>query len=133
MTKTCTVCDQRHYAKGFCQRHYLRNHRHGSPLGGDPLIGKSRRERFWTRVVMTDECWLWTGAKTTAGYGSLGMGNRRTGYAHRYAYSILVGPVPDGLELDHLCRVRHCVRPDHLEPVTGFENKRRAHQRAVLL
>lgn len=74
-------------------------------------------ERFWSKVNKTEECWLWTAAVDKAGYGR--FGDR---YAHRYVYELKVGPVPQGLQIDHLCRVRHCVNPDHLEPVTQREN-----------
>jgi HNH endonuclease len=76
---------------------------------------------FWSKVERgaPGECWLWTGA-TTKGYGRF----RGTG-AHRFAYELLVGPIPQGLQLDHLCRVRNCVNPEHLEPVTCQENLRR--------
>jgi hypothetical protein len=58
-------------------------------------------------------CWLWLGAVTPGGYARL-----RDGYAHRMSYEIHVGPIPPGLQLDHLCRVRSCVNPAHLEAVT---------------
>ena len=80
-------------------------------------------ERFWDHVEKTTECWLWTG-KTADGYGQFGLGRRIQGliYAHRFAYEQRHGPIPEGLELDHLCRVRHCVNPAHLEAVTHREN-----------
>jgi hypothetical protein len=80
--------------------------------------------RFWSRVVKTESCWLWTGA-LSGGYGHCRItldGASRARGAHRVAYELLVGPVPDGFELDHLCRVKHCVNPAHLEPVTHREN-----------
>lgn len=87
------------------------------------------QERFWEKVNKTDTCWLWTGATHSAGYGVINMcggGEKsRLGYAHRLSYEWLVGPIPSGLHIDHLCRVRNCVRPDHLEPVTMEENIRR--------
>lgn len=81
-------------------------------------------QRFWAKVDPTGPCWLWTAGVDGTGYGQLKVG-KRTLKAHRFAYELLVGPVPDGLELDHLCRVRHCVNPGHLEPVTHAENCRR--------
>lgn len=84
----------------------------------------SVEERFWAKVKKTDTCWLWTGS-CTAGYGQFGIGGRKKMRVHRYAYELLVGPIPEGLVLDHLCRVRNCVNPDHLEPVTDRENRAR--------
>lgn len=81
-------------------------------------------ERFWAKVVPTGFCWLWEGAKSKSGHGNFVLESKVTA-AHRYAYSILVGEIPDGLHIDHLCRVRNCVNPDHLEPVTPQENVRR--------
>jgi hypothetical protein len=67
-------------------------------------------------------CWLWTGATgNPGGYGNVGFQGSTRG-AHRVVYELLVGPVPDGLVLDHLCRNRPCVNPDHLRPVTQLEN-----------
>lgn len=79
-------------------------------------------ERFWHYVEITPSCWLWTAA-ITDGYGSIHSSYlRRNLRAHRFAYELLVGPIPVGLQLDHLCRVRRCVNPAHLEPVTAREN-----------
>lgn len=72
----------------------------------------------WDLVDKTGECWLWQGAVNHDGY-AMDSDKRRV---HRLTYEALVGPIPPGLVLDHLCRVRHCVRPDHLEPVTQAEN-----------
>lgn len=82
-------------------------------------------ERFLAKVTVSDTgCHLWTGATMTNGYGRFG-GEGRAVLAHRWAYEHFIGPIPEGLELDHLCRVRNCVNPFHLEPVTGAENRRR--------
>lgn len=70
-------------------------------------------------------CWLWTGSLDRHGYGSFGV-RRHTTRAHRYAYELLVGPIPEGLVIDHLCRVRRCVNPAHLEPVTIAVNLARS-------
>ena len=77
-------------------------------------------------MAVTPSCWLWTAARTTpGGYGKVKL-DGRTCLAHRVAFEELVGPIPDGLQLDHLCRVRECVNPAHLEPVTASENLRRS-------
>jgi len=77
--------------------------------------------RFWQKVHKTDDCWLWTGGRSTVGYGLFWMdGRMRT--AHRWIWEREKGPVPKGLELDHLCCTRRCVRPSHLEAVTHSVN-----------
>lgn len=97
-------------------------------MGGVTYDRGSAAERLWRRVQRTDTCWLWTGALMNGGYpGTIRDGERRV-MAHRLAYELAHGPIPDGLELDHLCRVRRCVRPSHLEPVTPRINTvRREH------
>lgn len=84
-------------------------------------------ERFWSKVEKTPTCWLWHGATDTKGYGHVWVGRRgedtwRQVRAHRLAYELKVGPIPEGMTLDHLCRNRICVNPEHLEPVTLREN-----------
>lgn len=78
--------------------------------------------RFWAKVDKRapEGCWLWA-ASTANGYGQFVI-NKRHFCAHRVAYMLLVGPIPDGLQLDHLCRIPLCVNPSHLEPVTQKEN-----------
>jgi HNH endonuclease len=82
---------------------------------------------FWARVekLSDQDCWLWTESLTPAGYGRIRIGKRRKRFVHRIAYELLIGPIPEGMTLDHLCRVRHCVNPAHLEPVTMRENNLR--------
>lgn len=69
-------------------------------------------------------CWLWTGSDSGNGYGKVSVAGFYE-MAHRLIYMILVGPIPDGMHLDHRCRVRRCCNVDHLEPVTPRENTRR--------
>lgn len=78
---------------------------------------------FWSRVLVGDECWLWTGPPTPKGYGKYRWEGDQQ--AHRVAYRMLVGPIPEGLTLDHTCRNRLCVRPAHLDPVTAVVNTQR--------
>lgn len=80
---------------------------------------------LWSRVEKTDTCWLWTGYLQSGGYGQIWLDGSQP-LVHRLAYETLVGPIPEGLTIDHLCRVRRCVNPSHLEPVTIQENLRRA-------
>jgi hypothetical protein len=72
-------------------------------------------------------CWNWKLARNDEGYGYCSRRDMR-GHAHRFSYTMLVGPIPDGLQIDHLCMNKSCVNPQHLEPVTPVENKRRAGQ-----
>ena len=89
-------------------------------------------DRFWVKVEKTDGCWLWTACRIPDGYGLFWDGTYRLNrsprfvLAHRFAYEAAVGPIPNGLEMDHLCRNRLCVRPDHLEPVTRSTNQKRS-------
>jgi hypothetical protein len=89
----------------------------------DPLTHgrrtRSRADRLWEKVDASGECWLFIGARDRNGYGKLSKGPHRAGHirAHRAAWETMVGPIPDGWEIDHLCRNPPCVNPDHLEPV----------------
>lgn len=112
----------------MCTMHVRRWLNHGDPLVSmrghrprrDPL------ERFLEKVsVDASGCWPWVGALKSNGYGSFRGVDHTVVHAHRFSYELFVGPIPEGLALDHLCRVRHCVNPDHLEPVTARENGRR--------
>lgn len=91
-----------------------------------PPLTESQHINFWAKVDPTGFCWNWTASVCKWGYGQFNV--NRTGkkmQAHRIAYTALVGTIPEGLELDHLCRNTSCVNPDHLEPVTREENQAR--------
>lgn len=126
-TKLGQECGGKYTARGLCYRHYRQALKSGEIQSqrGTPA------ERFWRKVDKNGPvpiyrpdlgcCWLWTSGLDGAGYGMFS----EQGAAHRFAYELLVGPIPAGLQLDHLCRVPACVRPSHLEPVSHAENIRR--------
>lgn len=89
-------------------------------------------ERLTAKVHKTEHCWLWTAATTHDGYPRFASRSIPGEiFAHRVSYILLVGPIAPGLQVDHLCRVRHCVNPDHLEPVTPQVNHQRADHYAM--
>lgn len=103
----------------------------------NPLASNSKsrtlEERFWAKVDKDGPfgCWLWRGATQPAGYGIFRVDHRNV-YAHRVSYELLKESLLPGLQVDHLCRVRNCVNPEHLEAVTMQENIRRGISPAAL-
>ena len=125
--RTCSIegCDSPHRSRGWCKKHYSRYLRNGDPL---ITLQAPPDEPFFDRLLRyvdaSGDCWVWTGYTDRDGYGA-GRLRGNTEMAHRAVWEELVGPIPDGLTIDHLCRNKACVNPDHLEPVTVGENRRR--------
>jgi len=94
---------------------------------------EEQEDRFWGKVDASGDCWSWSASVGSHGYGQFRVwGDRTMVTAHRMAWTILVGPVPEGMTLDHLCRNRRCVNPDHLEVVTRGENIRRGYSPSTM-
>lgn len=88
-------------------------------------LGLKLPKNLANKVIVTEAgCWEWTGAISNKGYAQVGIAGK-TASAHRVVYRLMVGPIPEGMQLDHLCRVRHCLNPAHLEAVTQSVNQRR--------
>ena len=81
-------------------------------------------KRFWEKVVRTEDCWNWIGSNNGVGYGEIRIDGKKV-YAHRWAYEDAKGKIPDGHQIDHLCKNPSCVNPEHLEAVTAKVNVRR--------
>jgi hypothetical protein len=119
---TCSEfdCTAKAIARSLCALHYKR-HKASGALPPKRSIEQRAPQRFWSNVKKTPTCWVWLGKPTTYGYGQFSV--RRKNYrAHRYAWMLLRGAIPDGLVIDHVCRNRLCVNPNHLELVTSVEN-----------
>jgi len=96
-----------------------------SPVGSAPR-GCSVIERLMFRTaLLANGCWEWRGSVNHSGYG-LAWDGKKLRIVHRIAYEELIGPIPAGLQIDHLCRNRPCINPAHLEPVTALTNVRRS-------
>jgi hypothetical protein len=124
----CSVdgCGRPAYARTWCTTHYVRWQKYGDvTVDMRRLNRRGEAARFWDLVEKTDTCWTWIGSRNVSGYGKFWTDDGRTVRPHRWAYEQEVGPIPVGLQLDHLCKNRACVRPDHLEPVTGKVNTER--------
>lgn len=124
-------CDQPHKVRGYCMPHYRKLRIYETPCTAWPTTPLA--ERLWARVDVrsSSECWPWTGPVTKAGYGLIGRGRRAEGISpvHRVAYELSVGPIAEGLQVDHTCHNdtscvggdgcehRRCCNPNHLEAV----------------
>lgn len=110
-------CERASRTKGLCNRHYLRVWVHGSLELPAKL---SKAEVLEAGIQSRNGCWIWGGPVSTSGYGRIGAE-----YTHRIAYEMHVGPIPEGMQIDHLCFEKLCANPAHLEAVTQAENLRR--------
>ena len=123
--KTCSVegCQRGYRARGFCSSHYNKGLRDGTL----EIVQHQRPddERFWSFVDAEADCWVWTGSRHPTGYGQFAAkgGTKRS---HRFAWELLVGEIPHAMTLDHICRNKPCVNPDHMEVVTAQENNLRS-------
>lgn len=121
-------CQSPILAKSLCRMHYQRVFLHGSPDDPRPTV----EERFWVKTAQSDDGHvLWTGSSARTGSGLVygvfhALGETR---AHRVAYRLFVGDIPEGYDIDHLCCVTLCVWYPHLEAVPPAENSRRIHER----
>jgi hypothetical protein len=132
-------CTAAYRARGYCEMHYQRLVNKGTTEGSRRLTSA---ERFWAKVSEgPGDCWTWTATLDRKGYGQFpGAAQGESTQAHRWAYEFLVGEIPAGLELDHVCHTqsdctagslcphRRCVNPYHMEPVTHAENIRRGNR-----
>lgn len=134
----CTVegCERPHESMGFCSLHYQRSQK-GDLRELEPTKQRPWEERFDDNFHKTGSlpkwrpdlgpCWPWTRGNQDTGHAQL-RADGRLQFVHRLAYERWVGPIPDGFQVDHLCRNGACVNPGHLEPVPGPENSRRARE-----
>lgn len=132
--RTCSIdgCDKPHERRGYCDSHARRLMLYGDPLGQSPmhLRGFTLSEKLLLNHAVDPDsgCWRWTGAHSDKGYGDVRAHGNVTP-VHRVAYELWVGPIPEGLHIDHVlargCVHRDCLNPAHLEAVTQQENIRR--------
>ena len=132
MTRPCSVedCGRPYFANGYCSLHRNRLVKYGRLHRVQPIpLSEVARNGLTASALLpyvdveSAGCWSWRGS-TDRGYGRVSV-NDRLVYAHRFVWECMRGAIPPGLQLDHLCRNRRCVNPDHLEPVTHIENCRR--------
>lgn len=120
-------CDSDARARGLCSKHWQSAKRSGTlpkewtREQRKPVPIEAKLEK-WKSINPETGCWEWTRTLSEDGYGKVPISGSRYGSVHRISYQIAKGEIPDGFELDHLCRNRRCFNPDHLEPVTRRTN-----------
>ena len=124
MTQMCSIdgCEKPLAWRGWCYGHYKRWQKYGEPTGvptGSPT--RTLEERFWEKVDKTGDCWLWMAAISRDGYGHISVDDRMV-RAHRVSYELHQGPIPDGMQIDHVCHQTRCVNPAHLRLATNKQN-----------
>lgn len=122
---TCTYegCERPIRARDWCTKHYTRWYFHGDPSVCTTNQGIPTIDRFMMKVQKGPGCWEWTGSLSDTGYGSIyDSAQRKQCSAHRFSYEVMVGAIPAGMDLDHICSNRSCVNPHHLRPVTRKQN-----------
>ena len=119
----CTVDDwgKKYYSSGYCKIHYYRMYRTGT-LTLDPK--PTPEQLFWAKVDKSTDCWRWTACRSPDGYGRFVNKKIKDTLCHRIAYEFVIGPIPTGLQIRHLCNNGHlgCVNPHHMVPGTHSQN-----------
>ncbi len=133
--KLCEVsgCERAIFGRGMCQAHHARWYRHRDIQSQIPIDNRGRSRspivRLLQRIIVQGHCWIWNGAVSGPpgrGYGILWDHTiKRLVKAHRRSYELFRGTIPIGFEIDHICRNRLCINPDHLYVVTHSENIKR--------
>lgn len=120
MTRLCEFegCEAERVSRTYCPGHHWQV-KNGRNL--TPIARMDSAQRFWSYVTKSEGCWQWLGPINQDGYGRFSVKGKKV-FAYRFAYQLLVGPIPEGYELDHSCRTRSCTNPAHLKVATRKEN-----------
>lgn len=122
----CSIpdCKRRRHSRGWCAIHYGRWYRNGDPNIQKQVHVRDKRNTvdwFWAQVEKTSKCWVWNGSRQSTGHGYFYTGAQKI-MAYRFAYELIVAPIPDGASMDHLCHNPTCVNPEHLRTATHQQN-----------
>lgn len=121
--KICIIegCEEKNHSKGMCSLHFQRWRAHGDPLKTLVVRVSGPEEALRVRTERRGSCLIWTGSRTTSGYGNMHHGGKII-YVHRYVWEQANGPIPDGKWIDHKCHNRSCVNVNHLRLATPSQN-----------